>query len=183
LQQISDQSYQGAVLLAMHHPPFAYAPEDRTGRGGTHGSSPLMLREIDSICQEIGVYPHAFLSGHAHNYQRFTRTIKFGNGQKIYEVPFIVAGNGGHNASPLVYKDYKHHQDPDQDIDVTYLESAPVFAGARLRMASYDDYNYGYLRVTVDETNVTIKYVPVTDNGGFGPDTVTVDLASHRLTR
>jgi hypothetical protein len=183
LQKISDEKYSGAVILAMHHPPFAYAPNDRTGRGGTHGSSPLMLRQIDTICKDIGVYPHLVLSGHAHNYQRFTRTIKFGNNQKTYEVPFIIVGNGGHNASPLVYQDYKHLQDPDQDIDVTYLESEPVFTGAKLRMATYDDYNYSYLRVTVDDTTLTMEYVPVTDNGGFGPDTITVDLANHRLTR
>jgi hypothetical protein len=32
-----------------------------------------MLAQIDAICEETGVWPHAVLSGHAHNYQRFTR--------------------------------------------------------------------------------------------------------------
>ena len=37
-----------------------------------------MLRQIDTICKEQGVYPHAFFSAHAHNYQRYTRIINFG---------------------------------------------------------------------------------------------------------
>jgi len=28
---------------------------------------------VDAICAEAGVWPHAVLSAHAHNYQRFTR--------------------------------------------------------------------------------------------------------------
>ncbi len=39
-----------------------------------------MLREIDTICKAQGVYPHAFLSGHAHNYQRYTRKLSLGEG-------------------------------------------------------------------------------------------------------
>src|SRR5215510_10095429 len=31
-----------------------------------------MLRQIDAFCLQEGVYPHAFLSAHAHNYQRYT---------------------------------------------------------------------------------------------------------------
>ena len=59
-----------------------------------------MLGEIDEICAAEKVYPHAFLSGHAHNYQRYTRTLAF-EGKEI-SVPFVVCGNGGHNVSPLV---------------------------------------------------------------------------------
>jgi hypothetical protein len=94
LKRIKREKYKGAVLLATHHPPFTYAPTKRSGgAGGNHGCSSVMLSEIDTICHQEGVYPHAFLSGHAHNYQRYTRTVKFGS--KEFDVPFIVCGDGG----------------------------------------------------------------------------------------
>jgi hypothetical protein len=58
--------------MAVHHPPFSYAPaKGAGGAGGNHSSSSAMLREIDTICKQQGIYPHAVISGHAHNYQRY----------------------------------------------------------------------------------------------------------------
>ena len=56
-----------------------------------------MLAQIDEICLQEGVYPHAFLAAHAHNYQRYTRIMKFGNAE--IDVPFIVCGDGGHTST------------------------------------------------------------------------------------
>ena len=93
LKRIKDEKYAGAVLLAVHHPPFSYAPpKTGTGAGGNHSSSTAMLREIDTICKQQGVYPHAVLSGHAHNYQRYTRSVHFGG--KDFDVPFIILSGG-----------------------------------------------------------------------------------------
>jgi hypothetical protein len=97
LQNIKAQNYTGAVLIAVHHPPFSYSPPPKAGGAGTHIGNTLMLREIDTICQAQGVYPHAFLSGHAHDYQRYTRKLSFAG--KNYSVPFIVAGDGGFNVN------------------------------------------------------------------------------------
>ena len=57
-----------------------------------------MLSQIDKICRDVGVWPHAFLSGHAHNYQRFTRT----RNEDKTQIPYVVCGNGGHNHQCLV---------------------------------------------------------------------------------
>ena len=54
-----------------------------------------MLAQIDAICEETGVWPHAVLSGHAHNYQRFTRV------RQAMQISYIIAGNGGHAVAPL----------------------------------------------------------------------------------
>jgi hypothetical protein len=54
------------------------------------------LAQIDEICTKTGVWPHAFLSGHAHNYQRFTRTRKDGT-----QIPYVICGNGGHAIARL----------------------------------------------------------------------------------
>ncbi|MBV9462139.1 MAG: metallophosphoesterase, partial [Bradyrhizobium sp.] len=74
LNKIKTDKYAGAVILATHHPSFSYAPPpQKGGAGGNHGSSSAMMKQIDEICTRVGVYPHAFLAGHAHNYQRYTR--------------------------------------------------------------------------------------------------------------
>ena len=100
LKRIKTENYKGAVLLAVHHPPYTYMPPPKKGAGGNHSPSVVMLSQIDEVCLKEGVYPHAVLSAHAHNYQRYTRTIQFG-GREI-DVPFIVCGDGGHNVNPLV---------------------------------------------------------------------------------
>jgi hypothetical protein len=101
LEKIRDEKYAGAVVLAVHHPPFVYAPKVASaGAGGNHGGSIKMLREIDTICKKAAIYPHAVLTAHAHNYQRYTRTVHM-KGQ-AYDVPFIVCGDGGHHVNMLV---------------------------------------------------------------------------------
>jgi len=181
--RIKKEKYRGAVLLAMHHPPFSYAPPPkRGGTSGNHGGSPNMLREIDAICKEQGLYPHAVLSGHAHNYQRFTRTIRFGAGD--IEVPFIVCGDGGHNVNRMVKG--KRGQPPEEPyfgVRVDYLESKPAVQAKGLVLKHYDDTNYGYLRITVDKELLRIGFHQV--GKGSIPqsrvDMVTVSLASQKV--
>jgi Calcineurin-like phosphoesterase len=184
LTRIKKEKYAGAVILAMHHPPFSYAPAKNTGgAAGNHGGSAAMLRDIDTICKSTGVYPHAVLSGHAHNYQRFARSIHFGS-QSI-EVPFIVCGDGGHNVNRLVQgKKGQPAQEPQFGADVHYLEIKPAVNSTGLVLKHYDDTNYGYLRITVDKKDLGIGFHLV--NASRLPqsrvDMVTVDLASHKIT-
>src|ERR1700676_3760416 len=121
LKRIKRENYPGAVLLATHHPPYSYSPPTKSGgAGGNHGCSTVMLQQIDKICEEEGVYPHAFLSGHAHNYQRYTRIFDFGG--KEIDVPFIVCGDGGHNVNTLVRPQKgKPAVEPLSSADVKYL--------------------------------------------------------------
>ena len=55
-----------------------------------HGASFKMQAFLDKCFTQSGVWPHMVFSGHVHNYQRFTRTIK---GRQL---PYIVAGAGGY---------------------------------------------------------------------------------------
>ena len=151
LKRTKKEGFQGAIVIAVHHPPFT---------GGTvHGGSPAMLQDIDDACTAAGVWPHAVFSGHAHNYQRFTRTV---NGITI---PYIVAGCGGH--SPL------------SKIRATYR--TPYKIDDTLTLESYDDTDYGYLRVVVDATTMRIEFHPESDGGTTKTpnDIVTVNLATH----
>ena len=153
LARVKSENYAGAVIIAVHHPPF-------TG-GSTHGGSPLMLKDIDGACQAAGVWPHAVFSGHAHNYQRFTRTV---NGLQI---PYLVAGCGGH--APL------------SKMSGTYRTPFPI--DSTLTLESYDDTDYGYLRVVVNATTLSIEFHPESDGGKTKTpdDVVTVTLANHTV--
>jgi len=154
LQRIQQEKFTGAVIIAVHHPPF-------TG-GSDHGGSPGMLADIDSACTAAGVWPHALLSGHSHNYQRYTRTV---NGMSI---PFIVAGCGGH--SPLA------------KMRATYR--TPYTIDSSLTLESYDDTDYGYLRIVVNAQTLRIEFHPQQDGGRTKTpdDVVTVTLATHAVS-
>jgi len=179
LQNIKSSNYNGAVILAMHHPPFTYSPGTSNAGGGKHGGSPNMLAQIDAICQQVGVYPHAVISGHAHNYQRFTRALKFAGNN--YSVPFIICGDSGHNVTPLVSSNFgKTPPEPNDNVNVSYLDKSSVFAGTGLTLNRHDQKNSGYLRVSVTATQLTMTFNPVNTTGAPAkPDTVTVNLKSH----
>jgi hypothetical protein len=184
LRKIRTDNYPGAVLIATHHPPFSYAPQSADGgSGGNHASSTAMLQQIDRICHDEGVYPHAFLSAHSHNYQRFTRVITFGG--KEIDVPFIVCGDGGHNVNPLVRAAQgEHPEEPNAGTDVRYLEGRrpPEFV-KQLLLEKYDDQNYGYLRIHIDRDHLRIGFhqVGVRTLAQSRYDMVTVDLAAHEM--
>jgi hypothetical protein len=142
-----------------------------------------MLSQIDEICLSEGVYPHAFLSAHAHNYQRYTRTIAFKGSE--YDVPFIVCGDGGHNVNTLV-RAHKGQPaaEPHPGSRVDYLESSKGAIKAKeLWLEKYDDHNYGYLRIHVDEKELAIGFhqVGVRTLAQSRFDMVTVNLASHKM--
>jgi hypothetical protein len=141
-----------------------------------------MLAQIDSICQQVGVYPHAFISGHAHNYQRYTRSVTFGG--KNYTVPFLICGDSGHNVTTLVRATAgKKTPEPADNVNVKYLDVDPAVQSTGLILNKHDDQNSGYLRVTVSSTQLVITFNPVTKSGTPAkPDTVTVDLATHTAT-
>src|SRR5216683_1188283 len=154
LKRVKSDNFTGAVIIAVHHPPF-------TG-GAVHGGSPLMLADIDSACTAAGVWPHAVFSGHAHNYQRYTRTVN------AMQIPFLVAGCGGH--SPL------------SPMRATYR--TPYKIDNTLTLESYDTTDYGYLRVIVNATTMRIEFHPQHDGGTTKTpnDVVTITLATHAVS-
>lgn len=178
LQRIKKDNYKGAVLLAVHHPPYSYSPPPKKGTGGNHASSFVMLSQIDEICLSEGVYPHAILSAHAHNYQRYSRTIEFN--KQEYDVPFIVCGDGGHNVNPLVRSGPEPH--PSSRVD--YLEWTRAKIKAKeLWLEKYNYDHYGYLRIHVDPKELIISFhqTAATTLGQSRYDMVTVDLATHKM--
>jgi hypothetical protein len=170
LQRIKKEKFAGAVLIAVHHPPFVAVIPSQGTYAGSHGSSLEMLKDIDAICAKTGVWPHAVLSGHAHNYQRFTRR------QDNRETPFIVAGNGGHAVRALTGHGTAALRTPSLLPSLSNGKDQVVFE-------NYDDTEYGYLRLIVDPKQLRIEYHPASDGAAAKTpdDFVTVDLASRKL--
>jgi hypothetical protein len=165
LGRVKQDKFTGALLFADHHPPYTY---------GHHGWSAGMLSQIDDVCTETGVWPHAFLSGHAHNYQRFTRT----RNQDGTEIPYVVCGNGGH--SPL----QRLAKSGGQTMRAPQVVQKATARDDQVVIENYDDQNYGYLRVIATDTQLRIEFHPASDGRGTKApdDSVTVDLATRRLT-
>jgi hypothetical protein len=173
LNRIKAEKFAGAVIVAVHHPPYVAqmkAPGKASRNAGQHGGSLLMLKDIDAVCQQTGVWPHAVLSGHAHNYQRFTRH-KDGR-----ETPFVVCGNGGHALVRLTKKG-------DPAIRVPVDQPTLAHGGDAVTFESYDFTDYGYLRVTATAAQLRIEYHPASDDdeSKTPDDSVTVDLATRKI--
>jgi hypothetical protein len=170
LQRVSDEKYAGALLIAVHHPPYVAVSRSKSEITWRHGGSPDMLDEIDAACAAAGVWPHAVLSGHAHNYQRFTRS-KDGR-----ETPFIVAGNGGHAVARLTHRGMPALRAPASQPSLSDGNDSVV-------LENYDDQEFGYLRIVADKSQLRIQYHPASD----GPDAktpddwATVDLKTCKL--
>lgn len=120
-----------------------------------------MLADIDAACVKANFWPHAHLSGHAHNYQRFTRTVN------KYDIPYVVCGNGGH--SPLAA--------------IAGTPRTPVQVNASVIFESYNAVDYGYLRIVANATQLRIELHPAQTGQVFKSptDVVTVDLVSHTM--
>ena len=162
LNRVKQENYAGALLFAHHHPPYA--------TGGQHSSSVDMRQQMDAVCASTGVWPHAVLSGHAHNYQRYTRHRPDGT-----DIPYVVCGNGGHNVLALQTVNGQPLRTPQVFQTATATDDAVTFE-------NYDDTDYGYLRIIVDAAQLRIEYHPASDGSGAKTpdDSVTIDLKTRQ---
>ena len=161
LRRAKIENFGGALIIAHHHPAYT--------AGTKHGWSESMTGQIDTVCAEVGFWPHAVLSAHAHNYQRFTR--QHGDTQ----IPYLVAGGGGHGLTRLRSKNASALRTP---------QLLPVPVGADpVVLENYDDGDYGYLRIVADSTQLRIEFHPASDGTAMKTpdDFVTVDLATRKL--
>ncbi len=112
-----------------------------------------------------------------HNCQRYTRELTFDG--KEMDVPFVVCGNGGHAANPLVRP--RRGQPSLEPIDgtrVDYLEVNPAVKTTGLILQKYDDRNYGYLCISVNQDRLRIGFHQVIHQSILQSryDLVTADL-------
>jgi hypothetical protein len=162
LARAKQEKFPGALIIAHHHPAYT--------AGAKHGWSIEMLKQIDAACDKHGVWPHAVLSAHAHNYQRFTRV----HGQT--QIPYVICGSGGHGLQRLSRKNETGPRTPSVIQQATHGTDQVV-------LENYDDQDYGYLRIVVTQTQLRIEYHPASDGPAARTpdDFVTVDLKQRRL--
>jgi hypothetical protein len=151
-----------ALIMATHHPPFTISK--------SHLPSPDMLAQIDQACTTAKIWPDVMLSGHAHLYERYTRTMK-ADGRQI---PYVVAGNGGYLnlSAPRMGKNGVNPQPgiPGND-----------GKGNQLTLNVYNNTMYGFLRLTVDKNSILCESLGVdeTTNKTTSLDAFTVDLTKN----
>lgn len=163
--ELKNASTDRPLLLAAHHPVFSL---------DDHHSGSTYLKELfDDAFAQTGRLPDLILSGHVHNYQRFTRTFD----QR--EVPYVVAGAGGYWHLHYLSKAFGN------PVPLPYVvEDVP-----NLVLENYLDSRHGYLTLDVTPTRITGTYTPVprpqepwTDR--LRPiDNFILDVKEHRLVR
>ena len=145
-----------ALIIGVHHPPFSQ---------GGHSGSQAMLQQIDDACKAAGIGPDALIAGHSHSYQRYTRNVTIAGRQA--QVPYIVAGCGGHTDEAV------GTASGQVDGDHTFVKSTR---------------GYGYLNIVIDAQHLQIDFHLVLLPGGAVPgtgktlfDSVKVNLATGTL--
>ena len=147
-----------AVLVAVHHPLF--------GIGKDHGAAPTMLDKVDKLMDKTGFIPDAFLSGHVHGFELFIRQYKG------HEIPYIICGTGGYN----------------DDAHVKESIRLPAQFDNGFSLAQFFDFQYGYMRMTVDKDWLTGEYVGVAKRSTNALpqtgvlDSFNVDLKKHLVS-
>jgi predicted phosphodiesterase len=145
-----------ALVIAMHHPPYS---------GGGHAGSAEMLADIDDAVKQAGLAPDIVLSGHAHNYQRFTR--KFFLDGVALEIPYVVAGGGGRGITP-----------------VRVQSTGGPIAGLSGDHSLRQFYNgFGYMALTITGKVLTAEFFGVSGQDTIPLDSIALDLRTHKITQ
>lgn len=132
------------LIVAVHHPCFSLDT--------THGGYQDILDALDQAASAAGRSPDAVLSGHVHNYQRFSRKVADHGA-----TPYIIAGAGGYAATRTsMHKLQKGLTDKDLPIQTTRPD---------VTLEGYDFEDSGYLRVTAGADALTFDYFAVPFDG------------------
>ncbi len=128
-----------ALIVTLHHPPYS--------SDAHHGGSPAMGEVLDRAFAAAGRYPDLVLSGHVHNYQRFTRTI--GNRTLSY---VVCGASGYHNLHAMARE------------AVPGLKVKPDCV-----LDQFEAKQWGFLRLAVTATQITGEYTGVDRTGKVTP--------------
>ncbi|HSY36463.1 MAG TPA: metallophosphoesterase [Acidobacteriaceae bacterium] len=133
------------LIVAVHHPPYSL--------DSVHGGTPDILNALDQAVAASGRTPDAVLSGHVHNYQRFSRVV----GTRT--IPYVVAGAGGYanDVGSL------HKLQPELTTPPVALPYATTVAGVSLE--NYEQTMAGFLRITATTAQLTFEYFRVPFGG------------------
>jgi hypothetical protein len=151
-----------ALIVAVHHPPFS-------GDIDHSGSSAVATVLFESF-QATKRYPDLILSGHVHNYQRFTLVGPGPEGTPL-QIPCVVAGAGGYTKLSRLHT--INGQPP----------LVPLPLGNGLSLEQYDQDNFGFLRLEVSSQQILGTYLSAPYTGGPPTSVVVADRFAVDLTR
>ncbi|HLJ02749.1 MAG TPA: metallophosphoesterase [Solirubrobacteraceae bacterium] len=126
------------VIVTLHHPPLSVDAH--------HGGSPRMVTALTQGFQSAQRWPQLILTGHVHDYQRFTWELGG------HSIPTIVIGNSGYHNLHQLASDAKPG-----------LKVAP---GVTFEFGEASE--YGFLTLTVSAGTITGSYTGV--KPGVMPD-------------
>jgi hypothetical protein len=154
-----------ALIVAIHHPPYS----GDTEHSGSSAAEKILFESFAAT----GRYPHLVLSGHVHNYQRFTVAQAVDGG--TIQVPCVVAGAGGYTKLGTLHK--IDGDDP----------AAPMAISDTLTLEQYDQTKFGFLRLEVGKTRIVGTYLSAryVETATVNPDVTdrfTIDLAARTVT-
>jgi len=134
-----------ALIVAVHHAPYSL--------DSTHGGYGDIGDAIDRAVQSSARAPNLILSGHVHNYQRFSRKIK------NKKVAYVVAGAGGYADTARAM--HRVAKDPG-----TGKTIKPPFQTARadVKLEACNDKEPGFLRITVTKKSIVGEYYTIDFN-------------------
>jgi hypothetical protein len=142
-QQMKNADPAKKLLISVHHPPYSL--------DSVHGGTQEMLNAIDLGIQASGRMPDAVLSGHVHNYQRFSRTLK---GKTI---PYVVAGAGGYaNDARSMHK----IQPELLNVKLPYQTTL-----SDVKFMKFEQNEPGFLRITASAKKLLFEYFRVPFTG------------------
>jgi hypothetical protein len=160
-QELAAAPKNRALILALHHPILsAYGP---------HPGSQYLKSIIDGAAKKANRIPNLILTGHVHNYQRFTGSI---DGKPVTT---IIAGAGGYNQklNQLDHRTFDRKKGPWK-----FENGADV-------LEKFNDTQHGYLIIDIRPTKILCRYMAVDDPSAANPvptkparpyDTFTINL-------
>lgn len=126
-----------ALIIALHHPPYS--------ADAHHGASAAMRQLLQDAFTATNRWPELVLSGHVHNYQRFSVT------WDGHPLAFVVAGAGGY---PNLHYMAQVDGGPPP---IPWVDDA---TGATLDAYNVE-HRHGFLRLTVTDTEIEGVYTTV----------------------
>lgn len=126
------------LIVAVHHPPLSVDAH--------HGGSQRMAKALTAAFSSAGRYPELILTGHVHDYQRFTWQLDG------HAITTIVQGNSGYHNLHQLAADAQPGMDLGNGVTFQYGDASA----------------YGFLTLTVASATISGSYTSVTP--GTMPD-------------
>jgi hypothetical protein len=158
--RVSETRYTGTVWcpttrngtwLARRNGAVFYTGNSISADGG---SSPELNGVFDGIFAGAGRWPALILSGHVHDYQRFTRREAMTEAGVAPTITYVVCGNGGYHNLHAIAGDYTPGMQVADGITCDFADGT----------------NWGFLDITVSAGKISGEYVQVAKDGTVTPN-------------